>query len=142
MNLQQTLDATYPLSVDLVNLGIGGVGDLLDVCGSSTVMLTAGATAILSLGLEISSDESVDVKPFLYTDASGTQLRLTAGANATDIDFEASLGPLGVEIVDGVAGINASGTVGDSDPAAYTITLSDEATGDISSANRWRSPRS
>ncbi|MEM9825839.1 MAG: LamG-like jellyroll fold domain-containing protein, partial [Planctomycetota bacterium] len=123
--LDQTLEATYPLQVDLSDLGVGGVGDLLDVGGSASVSLTAGALARLSLGLEIPSGDGESIRPFLYTNAGGTQLSLTAGAVADDIDFEASLGPLGVEIVDGMAAINRTGAVGDTDPAMFTISLVD-----------------
>ena len=123
--LDQTIHETYPLSVDLESLGVSGVGDLIDVAGSATVDLTAGAAARLSFGLEISSDEAVRVVPFLYTDAAGTSLSLTAGASSSDINFDASLGPLGVGIVDGSAGINASGTVGDATPATFTIGIDD-----------------
>ncbi|MEO1614598.1 MAG: LamG-like jellyroll fold domain-containing protein [Planctomycetota bacterium] len=128
MDLGQDIEASYPLSVDLADLGINGVGDLVDVGGSSTVILQAGVSGRVSLGLNISSGDETVVTPFLYTNAGGTSLTLSAGATAEDIDFEASLGPLGIGIVGGVAGINASGLVGDSNPATFTISLDDQGT--------------
>ncbi|MEM6472757.1 MAG: hypothetical protein AAF802_24560, partial [Planctomycetota bacterium] len=69
--LDQVIQAEYPLDVDLSDLGIEGVGDLLDVGGSANVSLMAGAAARVSLGLEIPSDEGESIKPFLFTDAAG-----------------------------------------------------------------------
>ncbi len=126
LDLGQSIEESYPLSLDLASLDIGSIGDVVDVQGSSTVMLEAGVQGRLSLGLEISSNEAIRLTPFLYTTPDGTSLSLTAGANSTDIDFEASVGPIGIGIIDGSAGINQTGTAGATDPAEFQITIRDE----------------
>lgn len=122
--LDKMIQAKYPLRVDLADLGIDGIGNLIDVSASSEMTLSAGAAAMLSLGVQVNSG---GVKPFLYTDASGTRLTLSAGASANNIDFEASLGPFGIGIVDGVAGIGVPGP-GPTDPlspATFELTFDD-----------------
>ncbi|WP_182868153.1 PKD domain-containing protein [Rhodopirellula sp. JC639] len=113
LDLGKSIETSFPLAVDLSDLNLAGIGDLVDVGGSSTLRLSAAADAKLSLGMEVSA---AGVKPFLYTDAGGSRLSLTANANAANIDFEASLGPLGVEIVDGDASIG---------PAEFALTFND-----------------
>ena len=124
--LDKTATQDVPLQVDLSDLGLSGVGDLVDVSGSSTLNLSVGAAAALSLGLDISTD---GITPFLYDfsagSQTGTRLQLSAGASANNIGFEASLGPLGIAIVDGSAGINASGVAGDTTPASFVVTFED-----------------
>lgn len=122
--LDKVIQAKYPMRVDLADLGVDGIGNLIDVGASSEVMLSAGAAATLSLGVQV---DGGGVKPFLYTDASGTHLTLSAGASANDIDFEASLGPFGIGVVNGVAGIGIPGP-GPADPlspATYELTFDD-----------------
>lgn len=126
VDLGQSIEASYPLSLDLTDLNIGSIGDVLDVNGASTVTLEAGVQGRLSLGLEISSNAAIRLTPFLYTTPNGTSLSLTAGAGATDIDFEASAGPVGIAIVDGSAGINRTGTAGATDPAEFQVTIADD----------------
>ncbi|KAA1258981.1 Bifunctional hemolysin/adenylate cyclase precursor [Rubripirellula obstinata] len=129
LNLSDMIEANYPINIDLADLGVDipGVGDLIDVGGSASVRLSAGVAANLALGLEIASGESVTVTPFLYTGADGTALTLTAGAVADDIDFEASVGPLGIAIVDGVAGVTGNDTAQD---ASFIVSLDDGTPGD------------
>ncbi|MCA9138495.1 MAG: hypothetical protein KDB00_17105, partial [Planctomycetales bacterium] len=127
LKLDKLVQAKYPLSVDLADLGLNGIGDLVDVGASSEVTLSAGAAARLALGVQVSA---AGVKPFLYTDPAdpnSTRLTLTAGASASDIDFEASLGPFGIGIVDGVAGIGIPGANPNDplSPATFELAYND-----------------
>ncbi len=132
LQLDKSVTSQLPIRLGLSDLGIDGVGDLIDVSGSSTLDLSAGAGATLSLGLDVSPSA---VRPFLYrfdpTAGDGTHVRLTAGATAENIEFDASLGPLGVAIVGGSAGINRTGTIGDVEPAEFLVTPDDAGDGRI-----------
>lgn len=103
---------------------MAGVGNLIDVGGSSTIAFSAGAAATLSLGLDVATG---GVQPFLYQfdplTGQGTHVALTAGALADEIEFDASLGPIGVAIAGGSAGINRSGVASDTDPAEFLVTV-------------------
>ncbi|QDV47224.1 Bifunctional hemolysin/adenylate cyclase precursor [Stieleria neptunia] len=125
--LDKMVQAKYPVSVGLDDLGLGGIGDLVDVGATSEVMLSAAAVATLALGVQINSG---GVKPFLYTDPAdpnSTKLTLRAGASASDIDFEASLGPFGIGVVDGVAGIGIPGAFPTDplSPATFELAFND-----------------
>ncbi|XZE54543.1 LamG-like jellyroll fold domain-containing protein [Planctomycetaceae bacterium SH139] len=123
LTVSESVNKDLPLQIDLADLNLGGIGDLIDVSGSSTLNVNAGATATLSLGLEISS---TGILPFMYgydpTTMQGTRVALSAGAAATAIEFDASLGPIGIAIAGGIAGINASGIVGDTSPASFLVS--------------------
>ena len=124
LKLEQAAARELPLQLDLSGLGVAGIGNLIDVGGSSTIALSAGAAATLSLGLDVSA---AGVQPFLYqfdpVTHRGTHVALTAGAIAGEIEFDASLGPIGVAIAGGSAGINRSGVAGDTDPAEFLVTV-------------------
>ncbi len=126
LQLETAASAQHPFQIDLSDLGLAGVGDLLDVSGSSVLDLSAGAAAALSLGLEVSSG---GVRPFLYdfnsADQTGTRIQLTASASAGDVNFDASLGPIGVAIASGSAAINRTGAAGDSQPAEFLVKFAD-----------------
>ena len=139
--LGQMIQRDYPIDVDLNSLGVNldGVGDLLDVGGSANVTLRAGVMANVALGIEVATEGQevategqgnnavTTVTPFLYTGAEGSTLTLTAGAVAENIDFEASLGPLGIGVVDGVARVSRS--EGSDAPASFTVSMDDTTGG-------------
>jgi hypothetical protein len=106
----------FTLALDLMSLGIfddldlGPVTDIIDVSGSTTFNFSAGAVFQVALGLDLTDPTSP--RPFLYdadqagpTTTGGTRIGVTATATADPVEFDAAIGPLGVFIRDGFAGI-------------------------------------
>jgi hypothetical protein len=118
-------DQTVPLNLNLAALaalagdpsGLQGVGQLIDISGSSNLHVHAGASVTLDLGISLSNPLSPSA--FLYSDTGASLSLLLA---ATDIHFNASIGPLGVAITGGTATISADG-VSTTQPATFTIGL-------------------
>ena len=118
------------LSVDLASLGSPALSQIADTSASAAVDVDAGAVIGLSLGIDLTHEDGI--KPFLYDmqgsgdNITGTRVELLANAEASDIDFTAALGPLGIEITDG--NLNLSGPI-DVDPstgegkAKFTVGL-------------------
>ncbi|MEX2187238.1 MAG: LamG-like jellyroll fold domain-containing protein [Pirellulales bacterium] len=106
-----------PLSFDLSTLGIAAVGDLVDVRGDAKLAFEAGATLTLSAGVDLS--DPLAPRPFI-DDSTGVQFFAKALGN--DINFDASVGPLGLFVRSGQAGINDTGA-GSNNPATLTFTL-------------------
>jgi Ca2+-binding RTX toxin-like protein len=128
-NLAVKLDL-FELLENVTGLDLGFLSsfeDLIDIGGSAALDLEARAALNLSLGIELSTEPSV----FLFDD--GTSVEITAKALGTDIEFDAVLGPIGVYVRDGVAGINRYGNDPDPDrrdEAAGLIVSFNDADGD------------
>ena len=102
---EEKVTEELPVSIDLADqLNIPGVSDIIDVSGGGLLTLEAGAGLDLSLGLDLSDPLSPD--PFLYDE---TTFSVFAKALGTDITFDAAVGPLGLFVRDGEAGINRDG---------------------------------
>ena len=104
---------------DATGIDLGALSaftDLIDLDAEATLAFEATAALNLSLGIELTTDPTV----FLYDydegdpDGKGTSVELTAKALGTDINFDAVLGPLGIYVRNGAAGINKYGN--DTDP--------------------------
>ena len=102
--LEDALEQGFGIDLDFLS----AFTDLIDLDAQATLDLEARAALNLSLGIELSTDPSV----FLFDD--GTSVEITAKALGTDIEFDAVLGPLGLYVRDGAAGINRFGN--DPDP--------------------------
>ena len=120
LSLDQTLLSRHAVNVGLDSLGLNGVGDLVGVGGGAQVELSSGAALHLGLGIDLR-----DAEPFVYAD--DTELEFNALALADDLEFEVSLGPLGLFVRDrqgreSGAAING-GAPDASVPASFVVGL-------------------
>ncbi len=122
-----SVDAEAPIEVDLESLGVPGLTDFVDMTGGSLVHLSAGAAVQLSIGIDLTHPDGI--RTFLYdlTDDgngafAGTRLELTSSANADNIEFMTTVGPLGVEIHEGTLVVSNSAGSG---PATMALGLKD-----------------
>jgi len=99
LDLFELLEGATGLNLDFLN----SFEDLIDVGGSAALDFEAKAALNLSLGIGLGTEPTV----FLYD--NGTGVEITAKAVGTDIDFDAVLGPLGIFVRNGAAGINRYG---------------------------------
>lgn len=105
------------VSIDLADLGFAGLSDFVDASGEALVDVKALGQLSLSLGIEL-FDKALP-RPFLYdrtvdTDTgvvAGTSLDFLVNAEATGIDFDVSVGPLGAALRGGTLRLD-----GDEDP--------------------------
>lgn len=91
---------------------LSGVTDFLQVEGSATLTVAAGAALTLKLGLDISNP----CQPRVFLDDS-TGITFTAEILGTELEFTAALGLLGVFVNDGTVTLDADGNP-DTDGAA------------------------
>ncbi len=119
LEFTENVGQDVPIAFDITDLvdfsgfpSIGGLGDLVDASGGALLQFSAGVDAGISFGLEF--DGASSIRPFLYDfetgTGSGTSLRVHAGAFSNDVDFDVSIGPVGVSIVDGKAGVGGDTT--------------------------------
>jgi Ca2+-binding RTX toxin-like protein len=128
LRIDLAFDAAYtggaiPINLDLAALasgvpGLSGVDKFIDLGGSGLLTVQAGAALNLDLGLDLSTPSSP--KPFVY---DTTILALTAKVLASDLDFSAAIGPLGIFVRNGTAVLDEDGSGASTDPAAFTIAL-------------------
>lgn len=115
----------FALDIGLPDLGIPAISSIIDLNGEAMLELEAGASFALALGIDL-SDPLAPVG-FLYDD---TGVEFTAKALANDVNFDASVGPIGVFIRDGQAGINRSGA-GNNEAARFALGLSGDGSGRV-----------
>jgi hypothetical protein len=126
MNLQFTKalapGLTLPMNLDLSSLGVDGLSKLIDVGSQGVLSVEGDVTLSLSLGLDYS--DPANVRPFLYDSSTAVaHLRLSG----TDIQFETSLGALGIFIGSpsqpGTVALDADGDGASVNPASFTVGL-------------------
>ena len=100
---------------------LGGFTSFIDVEGSGILSISAEAVLRIDFGLDLTNPCN-KLRAFLY-DSTGIELR--ARATATDLDFEAALGPLGVFVEDGTAALDGDGDPDTADDVAFTLDLID-----------------
>ena len=134
MDLGRTFTEVLMVDLDL-GLSFAPFGDL-SLVGRAGLGATVTLDAILSVGIDLDDDGGGDVfgEVFLFTDPLDTNIAVTVDAIGTDINFTASLGPLGVAIIGGDGrflldvGFDVPGAVPDSrvsikDPAAIAAAF-------------------
>ena len=99
---------------------LSGVTDFLQVEGSATLSVSAGADLTLKLGIDISNPCS----PRVFLDDS-TGITFTAEVLGTELEFTAALGLLGVFVNDGTATLDADGDPGTVGPAEFRVGFLD-----------------
>ena len=99
-----------------LNFDLGGtLGPLVDAKGKAGVTATAGAAFTLALGIDISNP--TNLRPFLYTNDTGTELLkqgtkfdITAKVSTPQpINMSVNVGPLGVSIQGGKVALDVDG---------------------------------
>ncbi|MEO1999771.1 MAG: hypothetical protein ABGZ17_31390, partial [Planctomycetaceae bacterium] len=99
------VDTHSSLNLDLADLGISGAGNLIDV--------NAQAQAVVGVGLQLDLNFDIDVTdpvrpvPYLLGDSKFT---VRASIEVPDVDFDASLGPVGVAVRDGIIRLEQQST--------------------------------
>ncbi|MCA9138348.1 MAG: hypothetical protein KDB00_16370, partial [Planctomycetales bacterium] len=93
-----TGDQSFALDLDLSSLNLPAASTLLDTSGNAQGALGVGAHLQLSVQVDLSDPQNLK-----STLAPGSLIEIRAGAEIPDIEFAASLGPLGVSVVDGFA---------------------------------------
>ena len=119
VGLQASYSQTVPLNLDLVALGVSGLGGarhLISTTGNLAVQ--AGANLNVQMGIDLSNPARP--VPFLF---DSTGLSLTARANGTNLNFSAGLGPLGLFVRNGNATLDRDGNPATAEPAAFTVSL-------------------
>lgn len=102
---------------------LAGITSFVQLEGSANLNITAGMDFLLEFGIDVSNPCSP--VPFLYDTTSAT---ISAAVRGTDIDFTASVGPLGIYVRDGTVTIDRDGdaaTTGDDEDAEFAITIND-----------------
>jgi Ca2+-binding RTX toxin-like protein len=102
---------------------LGGLSSFVQLEGSADINVTASADLLLEFGIDVSNP--CLWAPFLY---DTTAFTLSAAVRGTDIDFTASVGPLGVAVRDGTVTVDRDGdpgTTGPGEDAVFGITLGD-----------------
>ena len=117
-DLGASTSLTRPFSLDLASLvgsPSGFLGELLSAAtsfvgigGSGSLSVSASATLHLKLGLTL--DTSGSGSFFIKTGPGGTSFTATASASATDLNFQAKIGPFGLFVKNGSAAIGATAT--------------------------------
>ncbi|HTE34912.1 MAG TPA: hypothetical protein VK630_00075, partial [Reyranella sp.] len=142
LGFDTAFSAVLPLNIDLVDLLAGTGGDLpdgfLDLSGAAN--LQAEFSAIVNLGFGIDVDALAEVTDgpfdtalpallgaiFLRTGdpgAGGTGINVTGFARASNVNFTAAVGPLGLYVTNGSAVLNAGGGLNDNTPAQFSLEL-------------------
>ncbi|MCC6232526.1 MAG: M10 family metallopeptidase C-terminal domain-containing protein, partial [Verrucomicrobiales bacterium] len=102
---------------------LGGISSFVQLEGSANLNVTASADLLLEFGIDVSNPCAW--APFLY---NTTGLTLNAAVRGTDIEFKASVGPLGVFVKDGSVTVDRDGapeTTGAGEDAEFSITFGD-----------------
>ncbi|TWT93960.1 PKD domain-containing protein [Stieleria varia] len=123
-----------PVSIDLADLGSSEFSNLIDAKGSAALNLHGLAELNVSLGIEL--PDSGSPIPFLYdyddVSDTGTNLALLVKANASEIEFNVAIGPIGASVVQHPGqSLAFSGNAGPGNEyARFAIELTDVPTGD------------
>lgn len=118
-----TLDANRDLSN--VPLDLGADVEKLDFRTSSSATIDVSASIDLNFAFGVQLDGGGEQEFFIQVDA----LTVAAGAQTSDLQFDANLGTLGVHVRDGVADLEAAVVL---DFNSDTVTTSELANGSIS----------
>jgi Ca2+-binding RTX toxin-like protein len=135
-----------PLSIDLVDL-LQGTGvplptDFVSLSGAANLEADFSATVNLGFGIDVDTftdtlaahpfDPSVALNAvFLKTgdpSAGGTGISVNGFARASNVNFTAAIGPLGVYVTNGSAVLNAGGGLASDTPASFLVELPDGST--------------
>ncbi|MCC6234628.1 MAG: right-handed parallel beta-helix repeat-containing protein [Verrucomicrobiales bacterium] len=140
LRLERLERLTLPVDLDLASLVaqlpagdparafLSEVSRLVQVEGSGQVILQAGASLQIDLGLAFkapTATSAAEVRPFLY---DTTSLRIVAGAAVTNLHFRAAAGPVALEIAGGEAKIGRTCEPGDTAPAEFVLGLKKDPT--------------
>src|SRR5262249_17505595 len=136
INYQTSYHAQPTVNLDLATLAnlvsdstvksaLSLVSQFVDVSGSAKIDVFAGANLTLDLGLRI-DPTTYAIMPFVYGDTGAT---LTARFAASNLNFNAAIGSLGLFVRGGSAslGDGASPTAG---PASFGLTIRDATAND------------
>ncbi|MCA9200110.1 MAG: hypothetical protein KDA87_21375, partial [Planctomycetales bacterium] len=133
LELAITLASTYnqqvPFNVDLQGLAaltgnaavqqlVSSATSLVGVGASGQFALTMSPSFTLALGVDLTN--SASPAPYL---ADSTGFSFNVKAAAEDLNFNASIGPVSLEVVDGLAALDADGDPSTDDSAAISITV-------------------
>lgn len=94
---------TRPFNLDLDSLNLGIFSQLVGLSASGNLGVQAGVDFDLKFGLDLDGDDKA-----FFIDVAGTSLSAGASAFGNNLEFEASLGPVGVFIIGGEADLAAS----------------------------------
>lgn len=112
-----------PLNFDLNKLGVPGLADLIDLKTAGQLTVAADAKINLVAGIELTSSGP---RPFLYDSSQATA---TVKITASNLQFDAVLGPFGVKIGKtgdlGSVVLDSDGIGPQTTPAAFTVSLAD-----------------
>jgi Ca2+-binding RTX toxin-like protein len=121
--------------------------DLINLSGQANLAADFGILINLAFGIEVAAlADEVNDNPldpgyfddildtiFLKTGApssGGTGIKLSAYAEASNVNFTGAIGPLGVFVSNGAAVLNADGVLGNTTPANLTVMLPDLGSSD------------
>lgn len=118
MKLNLALESFAGLAIGGSVPALEDVLDLIALEAGGDLNVTAEVTFNLNFGLDISTPSS----PVAFV-ADTTSLTATLRATATNLNFEAAVGPLGVFIKNGTATLDGDGNPFTSDQAVFTVDL-------------------
>ena len=113
-----------PFGLNLLNGGNGGATSVNDTNGDSLIDVTANADFVIALGIDLSNPSTP--QPFLYGGDSNqaTKAQVRVKAHAANMQFNASVGPLGLFVQNGSFDLNADGAASTQAPALFEAKLS------------------
>ncbi len=126
LNLSRAL--SEPLDVDL---SLDDITDNplpgLSLVANADLNVAGTVDAILTVGIDLDDDGAGDIlgEAFVFTHEDDTHLKLSLDASAVNLFFNASLGPLGVAIIDGDAAIELGLDLSSDDAVDTRVSLSD-----------------
>jgi hypothetical protein len=103
---------------------LGGLTSFIDVEGTGRLNINASAALRIDFGLDVTNPCAP--RPFLY---DTTDLTLKGRVTATNLDFQAALGPLGIFVENGWAAFDLDGDAGTADDALFALALKPDSKG-------------
>ena len=102
--LSKSVDLTRPFNLDLADAGLPAMfTNLVSLSASGNLDLSASIDLALKLGLDLSGPTK---SFFIKTGLSGTGLHADLTATGNNLSFDAQIGPFGLFVIGGSAGLN------------------------------------
>lgn len=119
-DFELNLAELIPLLPSSIASLLAGITSFVDVGGTGHLNISASAQLTIDFGLDVTNPCSP--KPFIY-DTTGIALR--GRITATNLNFNASLGPLGIFVQNGSAAVDGDGNPATADDVNFSLGLID-----------------
>ena len=112
-----------PFGLSLLNGSIGSASSINDTGGKALIDVQANADFVIALGIDLTNPSQP--KPFLYggNGVNDTHTTVSLKANANGLNFNASIGALGLFVENGSLVLDADGDGASTAPAVFEAKL-------------------